>query len=820
MNTKPTLCCFFPYTDSGTAEAFRRALKEDSLNLSRESCVIEQTAPPLCSTEGLRAAAYLAGGFDYVLLCTRPVAVEPGYHMLERLVQVAEQTDAGMVYADHYDLRADGTRTPHPLIDYQPGSLRDDFDFGALWLVRGSALCCGANDMPDYRAAALYHFRLWISRQGSAKIVHLNEYLYTEREIDARTSSEKQFDYVDPRNREAQLEMEQACTAHLKAIGAYLTPYDYEDVHTFPYYFEMKASVIIPVRNRVRTIGDAIRSALSQETTFKYNVIVVDNHSTDGTSEVIEQLRATDARLIHLVPERDDLGIGGCWNMAVLHPACGRYAVQLDSDDLYSSPHSLETMVSAFGEQQCAMVVGTYRMTDFDLNTIPPGIIDHREWTPENGRNNALRINGLGAPRAFYTPLLRQMLLPNTSYGEDYAIGLAISRHYHIERVYDVVYLCRRWEGNSDAALSIERVNANNLYKDRLRTLELQARIRHNLEETNYADFFGEQLRRWEDVRSRYDELTRCETKRFDNGLIIQHNPARIRSTGAKIDRQSVAARPCFLCAANRPKEQLSMPYSKHYELLVNPYPILPMHFTLPHREHTPQRIYDHFTDMLDMARSLPELFVFYNGPKSGASAPDHLHFQAAAGGYVPLVHELDKWLPSMPVTDWGNGLTISCLQGYHCPGLVLTIPDDLGLEHQEVQYLLRTCYYALPRQAGDYEPRMNLLAWDDKERKETRLVIIPRSKHRPACYGDGTNGTRTISPGALDMAGLIITPRKADFDSLTPEEASAILAEVGISQEEMKAIEERLGYFLFGLTPKDLLEEELEQMEQKNNKE
>ena len=794
---KPTLCCFLPYTDHNTADAFRRALKESCTVLSQKSCVIEHPTI-LHSTEGLRTAARLAGNYDYVLLCTKPVIVEPGYHALERLVQVAWQTGAGLLYADHYDLRADNTRTHHPLIDYQPGSLRDDFDFGALWLVQGNALCGCTNEMPNYHAAALYHFRLWLSRQDTGKIVHLNEYLYTESEMDTRTSGEKQFDYVDPRNREAQLEMEQACTAHLKAIGAYLAPYDYETEPSLPSdNFTVKASVIIPVRNRARTIGDAIRSALAQETTFKYNVIVVDNHSTDGTSEIIEQMCATDTRLIHLIPERDDLGIGGCWNMAILHPDCGQYAVQLDSDDLYSSPHSLETMISAFCKQHCAMVVGTYRMTDFALNTIPPGIIDHREWTPENGRNNALRINGLGAPRAFYTPLLRQMLLPNTSYGEDYAIGLAISRRYRIGRVYDVVYLCRRWEGNSDAALSIERVNANNLYKDRLRTIELEARIHHNQEKTNYADFFWKQLRKWEDVESRYEELTSCETKRFDNGLIIQHNPARIRSTGAKIDQQSVAARPCFLCASNRPKEQLSLSYSKHYELLVNPYPILPIHFTLPHREHTPQRIYDHFTDILDMARSLQGLFVFYNGPQSGASAPDHLHFQAAARGYVPLERELDKWLPSEPEIDWGNGLSLSFLHGYHCPGWVVNIPDSLNLQHQDVQLMLKTCYQALPRQADDEEPRMNLLAWDDHERGKTRLIIIPRSKHRPACYGDGTDGTRTISPGALDMGGLIITPRRADFDDLTAKEASAILAEVGISQEEMKSMQKHFSRYL-----------------------
>ena len=268
--------------------------------------------------------------------------------------------------------------------------------------------------------------------------------------------------------------MEQACTEHLKEIGAYLEP-QFKNVDFNQEAFEVEASVIIPVRNRVKTIKDAIHSVLRQVADFPFNVIVVDNHSTDGTTEAIAQL-AQDERVIHIIPDRTDLGIGGCWNMGIHHPQCGKFAIQLDSDDLYSDEHTLSKMVSAFYEQQCAMVVGTYRMTDFDLNTLPPGIIDHKEWTPENGRNNALRINGLGAPRAFYTPVIRQIGFPNTSYGEDYAVGLAISRHYQIGRVYDVVYLCRRWSGNSDAALNAFQVNANNLYKDRIRTWELKAR--------------------------------------------------------------------------------------------------------------------------------------------------------------------------------------------------------------------------------------------------------------------------------------------------------------------------------------------------------
>lgn len=402
-----------------------------------------------------------------------------GLFALERMVQLAEDSRAGMVYADHYQLK-EGKQIAAPVIDYQKGALRDDFDFGSVMLFKTSALKAATGRMKsEYQYAGLYDLRLKLSQ--TEKLVHINEYLYTEVETDIRKSGEKQFDYVDPRNRSRQIEMEQACTEHLKEIGGYLAP-SFAPIDFEQEVFEYEASVIIPVRNRIRTIRDAIRSVLMQQCDFKFNLIVIDNHSTDGTSEAIDEFKA-DERVIHIIPERNDLGIGGCWNMGVHHPKCGKFAIQLDSDDVYKDEHTLSIMVRAFYEQQCGMVVGTYMMTDFEMKMLPPGIIDHREWTPENGRNNALRINGLGAPRAFYTPLLRQIKVPNTSYGEDYALGLRFSRHYQIGRVYDVVYLCRRWEGNSDAALDIAKTNANNLYKDRIRTWELEARIQLNKEQ-------------------------------------------------------------------------------------------------------------------------------------------------------------------------------------------------------------------------------------------------------------------------------------------------------------------------------------------------
>ena len=423
------------------------------------------------SSAEIRRMAEEATG-DTTLLYIKDTEVTWGYRAEERMKQVMEITGAAMVYADRYMVK-NGLTEKAPVIDYQLGALRDDFDFGAVVMLRTSALKEAVSRMKaNYRYAGFYDLQLKLA--GKYEFTHINEYLYTEQEFDLRQSGQKQFDYVDPRNRERQIEMEQACTEHLKVIGAYLPP-KFKKVDFDQQAFEVEVSVIIPVKNRVKTIGDAINSVLCQKADFNFNVIVVDNHSTDGTTELIENLEV-DKRVIHIVPERTDLGIGGCWNIAINHPLCGKFAIQLDSDDMYSDQHSLLKIVSAFYDQQCAMVVGTYRITDFDLNTLPPGIIDHKEWTPENGRNNALRINGLGAPRAFYTPVIRQIGFPNTSYGEDYAVGLAISRHYQIGRVYDVVYLCRRWSGNSDAALDAFQVNANNLYKDRIRTWEVEAR--------------------------------------------------------------------------------------------------------------------------------------------------------------------------------------------------------------------------------------------------------------------------------------------------------------------------------------------------------
>ena len=435
----------------------------------------------LRTTETLKSIAE-AVSEKFILIYTKDRPLEMGLFALDRILAIAEDTGADMLYADHYKMvtGADGetVRKKHPLIACQKGALRDDFDFGSVLVFRSSSFKRAVRAMEtDYEFGALYDLRLRMKN-----IVHINECLYTEIETDSRKSGEKQFDYVDPKNRDVQIEMEKVCTAHLKRIGAWLEPKFREpDINDFPRAdFKVTASVVIPVFNRIRTVKDAVESALSQICDSPYNVIVVDNHSSDGTTELLEEMAAGDERLVHIVPARTDLGIGGCWNLAVHSENCGEYAVQLDSDDVYSGTDTLQKVVDAFRQQKCAMVVGTYQMTDFQMNPIPPGVIDHKEWTEDNGRNNALRVNGLGAPRAFWTPLLRTINLPNTSYGEDYALGLRISREYRIGRIYDVLYCCRRWDGNSDAALDIDRVNANNQYKDRIRTWELEARIRMN----------------------------------------------------------------------------------------------------------------------------------------------------------------------------------------------------------------------------------------------------------------------------------------------------------------------------------------------------
>lgn len=446
----------------------------------------------LCSSDLIRHIAAEAKT-PYTFLITKP-DIEWVYRAQERMLQVLQMTHAKMVYADHFQRTANSDLPLEaPVIDYQLGALRDDFDFGAVMLWDTNALQEAASHMTaDYQYAGLYDLRLKASDNAQTPFVHIPEYLYYEIEHDNRKSGEKLFDYVDPRNRAVQIEMEQAVTEHLRTIHALITPADIHPVEIEKDNFPVTASVIIPCKNRARTVRDAITSALSQQVTapYSFNVFIVDDNSTDGTQDIIRELlkanqnarKANPAtpELIYIAQDTTYHAIGGNWNKAIHDPRCGRYAIQLDSDDTYSSPHTVQTFINKFQEGNYALVIGTYQMTDIDGNILPPGIIDHREWTDHNGMNNALRINGLGAPRAFLTPLLRTINFPTTKYGEDYAVALRICREYPVGRIYDVVYNCRRWECNSDANCDIPAMNRNNWYKDRIRTWELQARITPN----------------------------------------------------------------------------------------------------------------------------------------------------------------------------------------------------------------------------------------------------------------------------------------------------------------------------------------------------
>jgi len=480
------ITCFMPWSDEEAVAATVRSMKDSGV-VNRVYIVVPDSQAR--AGENIEADFLRSDGFfttdalkkmaavtdtDYVVTYSKSFPLDLGKHALSRMMQISKGTGAGIVYSDYFENR-EGKLSPHPLTDYQEGSLRDDFNFGSVILYSAKAFINACSRMDEeYRFAGLYDLRLKISQ--SYPLIHIQEMLYTEVETDTRKSGEKQFDYVDPRNRQVQIEMEKACTGHLKAVGAWLAPV-FRDITFDDHGFDFDASVIIPVRNRVKTIGDAIKSVLDQKTEYRFNLIIVDNHSSDGTTEIISAYK-DEPGIVHIIPERKDLGIGGCWNEAIFSKSCGRFAIQLDSDDLYIDNTVITRIVDAFYHQQCAMVVGSYRMVNFDLEEIPPGLIDHREWTPDNGRNNALRINGLGAPRAFYTPVLRNVMMPNVSYGEDYAVGLAISRLYRIGRIYEPLYLCRRWDENSDALLDTDKINTYNMYKDKVRTIELIARKR------------------------------------------------------------------------------------------------------------------------------------------------------------------------------------------------------------------------------------------------------------------------------------------------------------------------------------------------------
>lgn len=698
--------------------------------------------------------------------------------------------DATMGYS-HYRKKIDGNIVDAPTIDCMPGSLRNDFDFGPVILFRTDALKRYLDmQLDECKFAGFYQLRLAMERLGN--IYHHCEYVYTVDEDDNRKSGEKQFDYVNPAQRNVQIEMEDVCTHHLKQIGAWLPPCKYEEIDLSVGEFPVEASVVIPVLNRESTIADAITSVLKQSTAFAFNILVVDNHSTDRTPAIIDSF--DDDRVVHIIPSRTDLGIGGCWELAVNDARCGRFAVQLDSDDIYSDENTLQRVVDGFYGQQCAMLIGSYRICDFELNTLPPGVIDHREWSEENGRNNALRINGLGAPRAFFTPVIREIGFPNVSYGEDYAVGLQISRNYKIGRIYDVLYLCRRWGGNSDAALSHEKVNAHNFYKDTLRTAELRARqamlqkSMQTLSQAGMYEFFERQLAQWPDAAKRYEALASVKLRMFENGISLQYNPSRAISTAANVDAASIAERPCFLCAANRPAEQISESVLGALELLVNPYPILPHHFTLPSRRHVRQMLRPLYADMLHLACKWPEMALFYNGAKCGASAPDHAHLQAVCRADVPLLVAVDAGALSFgePVCNNEDAVLYN-VKGYVVPLFVMV---SKKVSHSVA--LLERLLSVMPLRGDEPEPRMNVISYFEPSYGYV-TIVLPRAEHRPSCYYSNEERRRLVSPGTLDMAGLVVTPRESDFERLTADEVIALLREVAMRQSDVDQVVEKM---------------------------
>lgn len=757
--------------------------------MKKENLKIIYVSPTIATKHLINLIKDNAAQHEYLLIRLDGYDIKLSQEGEKRLLQIARDSDAAWLYCDYRTTNPDNSLSAHPLAPYQPGSVRDDFDFGPQILINTrKATAIVANNSIDSVTesdySGLYALRLYFATNPNfLRIVHLPEYLYISSETDRRNSGEKQFDYVNPRNASVQKERERVFTEYLRKINALLPPIE-RLIDPEGGEFKVEASVIIPVRDRAKTIADAVESALSQETDFPFNVIVVDNYSSDGTTNIISEIASKDSRVKHLIPDRHDLGIGGCWDYAVNNSACGRFAVQLDSDDKYKDSTTLSKIVACFRKERCAMVIGSYELTDFDGNPIPPGLIDHKEWTDNNGHNNALRINGLGAPRAFYTPLLRQIGIPNVSYGEDYALGLRISREYRIGRIYESLYLCRRWQGNSDSNLSQERINANNIYKDWLRTNELSARLSLIKSSNNDIDsdcdldsFITNQLEHWPLAADNFANLNSVEVKAFDilgKKIRAQFNPARAVSSGAKIDAASLAARPCFLCDKNRPTCQDAMPIFNGYSLLVNPYPLFNTHCTIASTTHQPQRINvcepdgsSRYSSMAAICRKMAGWILFYNGPKCGASAPDHLHFQAFNPINDPTFASLRDKASELPYK------TYSFSVGNHqeLEAMIDAIMTKLSLLHENI---------------NEDEPRINLFMQynPNGEAGKIDVLLIPRRAHRPSCYGKGP-ADFMISPGAIDVFGVLIVSRKEDFDRLDSAKVEEILRQTTYFRDE-----------------------------------
>lgn len=775
--------------DDAQARAFSPAgLQTSRKNLLRPSVFFQRTT----------------SGFITVLDSAYTVDGESA--SLSRLLTLARETRAGLVYSD-YNIR-DGKRLlPHPVNDYQTGSIRDDFHFGPFFVMSASAIQTAIEKYgppPDDEAAALYDLRLKLSIDHD--LMHVPEFLYTAQAGQAKKAKssgpegeEAHFAYVAAQNAVRQKKLEKVAARYLKLVGAHLPPRT-KTVEPPDANFQWKASIVIPVLNRKKTIADALTSALEQQTDFPFNVLVVDNHSTDGTADILKKFAAKHPHLHHIIPTRRDLGIGGCWNEAIFSPACGRYAVQLDSDDLYSSPHALQKIVNALRKGPYAMVAGAYTLVDNKLKTIPPGLIDHREWTQANGHNNLLRVNGMGAPRAFDTTILRRFGFPNVSYGEDYAVALRLTRDYKIGRIYESLYLCRRWRNNTDASLSVEAQNRNNFYKDRLRTIEIKARQQPDATNPFFArypeksgqtlpdlcrNFFTSQKQTWPPFAIACRNLTGAKTRNVhcgDYSVTLQHNPARAASGGAPVDPESIRKRPCFLCAENRPADQQAILYRNQFLILCNPAPIFDRHFTVASLKHTTQDIVSSVGSLLQIARDAsPDYALFYNGPACGASAPDHLHFQMIPADALVFLDSLQ----TKPAKC--SGLTVREIEAARLDRsiVILESPDEDRLSRNFASFMsVAQTILAI----GDEAP-VNVFC---SYRKDCwRLTIFLRRKHRPDAYYAAGDDRIFVSPGAIDMAGVIVIPRRIDFERLDGDALRSIYREVSLEQETMNKIVE-----------------------------
>jgi glycosyltransferase involved in cell wall biosynthesis len=748
----------------------------------------------------------------YLLLINDKKEINIDKSSLRRLLRVAEDKQAGIVYSDFIS-REGNSLIKHPLIDYQPGSIRDDFNFGHLMLFSCAAVKYVLQKygmLPSDVNAALYDLRLKISTDY--ELIHVPEFLYKvfpkkqkKIKISGR-KTEAHFAYVAKENLIHQKKLEKIATNHLKRIGAYLPPRT-KSVGEQQDDLQWKASIIIPVLNRRKTIADALISALEQETDFAFNIIVVDNHSKDGTTEILKKFAAKYPHVHHFIPVKRDLGIGGCWNEAIHSPHCGRYAVQLDSDDLYSSPLTLQKIVNTLRRGRYAMVVGSYTIVNAHLKKIPPGLIAHKEWTPANGHNNLLRVNGMGAPRAFDSSVIRQVGFPNVSYGEDYAVALRIAREYKIGRIYENLYLCRRWTDNTDAGLSAQKQNRNDYFKDELRSTEITQRRKLNkkskeLEARTFAKYSGKtkkslatlcrnlyasQKKSWRKFADSCRDLSSVQTRELTGenyGIVLQYNSARAVNSGASVDAESIKRRPCFLCEDNLPEEQKGILYQNQYLILCNPAPIFKNHFTIVALDHEPQEIASCLMSLLRLAADAsPKYAIFYNGPACGASAPDHLHFQMVPANALPFLQE-SKELPRVrEISSVGYSLG-ECRDR---SGLVLETEKAKALSEQFLN-LLKAAQKIL--KTND-EPMVNVICHYTGNR--WRLVVFLRRKHRPDSYFAENERRIFISPGAVDMAGVVITPLLDNYNRLDYNAINEIYREVSLPESTMDSIVKEL---------------------------